>query len=206
MSSEEKIKLKTPIVKLPLALVQSAKPSSAILYAKLLALNRKFKTINASRKTLAQYQHCGVDYISRQVQELSNLGWVTVEYNHTGGKTTWQIFPFMRNKKPYLAMPYQILNDVQRGFLNYREAIICSLIYDDAFKHGQRQSALSNQNIALTLNISKSAVIRNLKQLYQKNYISYLENDDHQRVLELNLNYQSEKEVSEFFNELNEDY
>lgn len=205
MSNGEGIKLKTPIVKLPLALVQSSKPSSAILYAKLLALNRKFKTINASRRTLAEYQNCGVDYISRQVQELSNLGWVAVEYNHIGGKTTWQIFPLMRNKKPYLAIPYQILNDVQQGAINYREALLCSLIYDDAFKHGQRQSNLSNQNIALTLNISKSAVIRNLKELYQKDYVFYLKDDEHQRVLELNLDYQSEKEVSEFFNELNED-
>lgn len=64
---------------------------------------------------------------------------------------------------------------------------------------------MSNQNIALTLNISKSAVIRNLKELYQKDHVFYLKDDEHQRVLELNLDYQSEKEVSEFFNELNED-
>lgn len=205
MSSEESIKRIVPVVKVPYGLVQSVKPASTILYAKLLVLNRNFKTITTSRETLAQYQHCGVDYISKQISELSSLGWVIVEYNHIGGKTTWQIFPLMRNKKPYLAIPYQILNDVQQGAINYREALLCSLIYDDAFKHGQRQSNLSNQNIALTLNISKSSVIRNLKELYQKDYVFYLKDDEHQRVLELNLDYQSEKEVSEFFNELNED-
>ena len=206
MSNEEGIKLKTPIVKLPLALVQSSKPSSAILYAKLLALNRKFKTINASRRTLAEYQNCGVDYISRQVQELSNLGWVAVEYNHADGKTNWQIFPLARNKKPYLSVPYQILNDVQRGILNYREAIICSLIYDDAFKNGKRQSTLSNQKMALILNLSERSIKRNLKQLYQKSYVFYLPSENHQRSLELNINYQSEKEVPEFFNEVNKIY
>ena len=206
MSSEESIKRIVPVVKVPYELVQSVKPASTILYAKLLALNRKFKTITTSRETLAQYQHCGVDYISKQISELSSLGWVIVEYNHIEGKTTWQIFPLMRNKKPYLAIPYQILNDVQQGAINYREALLCSLIYDDAFKHGQRQSALSNQKMALILNLSERTIRRNLGQLYQKDYVFCMDDEKHQRLLEVNIQYQSEKEVSEYFNGLNEVY
>ena len=206
MSSEESIKRIVPVVKVPYELVQSVKPASTILYAKLLALNRKFKTITTSRETLAQYQHCGVDYISKQISELSSLGWVIVEYNHIGGKTTWQIFPLMRNKKPYLAIPYQILNDVQQGAINYREALLCSLIYDDAFKHGQRQSALSNQKMALILNLNERTIRRNLGQLYKKDYVFCMDDEKHQRLLEVNIQYQSEKEVSEYFNGLNEVY
>ena len=206
MSSEESIKRIVPVVKVPYELVQSVKPASTILYAKLLALNRKFKTITTSRETLAQYQHCGVDYISKQISELSSLGWVIVEYNHIGGKTTWQIFPLMRNKKPYLAIPYQILNDVQQGAINYREALLCSLIYDDAFKHGQRQSTLSNQKMALILNLNERTIRRNLGQLYKKDYVFCMDDEKHQRLLEVNIQYQSEKEVSEYFNGLNEVY
>ena len=206
MSSEESIKRIVPVVKVPYGLVQSVKPASTILYAKLLVLNRNFKTITTSRETLAQYQHCGVDYISKQISELSSLGWVIVEYNHIGGKTTWQIFPLMRNKKPYLAIPYQILNDVQQGAINYREALLCSLIYDDAFKHGQRQSALSNQKMALILNLNERTIRRNLGQLYKKDYVFCMDDEKHQRLLEVNIQYQSEKEVSEYFNGLNEVY
>lgn len=206
MSSEESIKRIVPVVKVPYELVQSVKPASTILYAKLLALNRKLKTITTSRETLAQYQHCGVDYISKQISELSSLGWVIVEYNHIEGKTTWQIFPLMRNKKPYLAIPYQILNDVQQGTISYREALLCSLIYDDAFKHGQRQSTLSNQKMALILNLNERTIRRNLGKLYQKDYVFCMDDEKHQRLLEVNIQYQSEKEVSEYFNGLNEVY